>query len=164
MGEIEALKDDIATLRAELRKLADIVEITQLISQYGPNVDNGAADATAGLWTEDGVFAVVGGDRTFSMNGRAEIAAMVNGGHQTLIRNGAAHVLTTPHVMVDGDSATGRSHALNIRWDPAADRFWVARVSANRWKLARTDQGWQIVERINSNLDGAEESRAVLAP
>ena len=68
------------------------------------------------------------------------------------------------HVVIDGDTASGRSYALNIRWDPAADRFWVARVSANKWHWQRTDKGWKVVQRINSNLDGAEASRALLAP
>jgi hypothetical protein len=116
------------------------------------------------LWTSDGSFAVIGGESTFTMNGRAEIEAMVNGGHQSLIASGAAHVLTTPHVVVDGDSATGRSHALNIRWDPAVDRFWVARVSANQWTFARTAEGWKVLERINCNLDGSEMARALLLP
>jgi ketosteroid isomerase-like protein len=164
MTEIETLREEMASLRAQMRKLADVAEITQLVAQYGPTVDSGAAKATASLWTEDGVFAVVGGETSFSMNGRGDIVAMVDGGHQSLIAAGAAHVLTTPHVVVDGDTATGRSHALNIRWDPAADRFWVARVSANCWTFARTSEGWKITERINSNLDGAERSRAILAP
>lgn len=165
MEELTQLREEIASLRAELRRLADVVEITQLIAQYGPNVDSGAADETARLWTEAGVFSVVGGERTFSMNGRAAIAAMVSGaGHQSLIAAGAAHVLTTPHVVVSGDEATGRSYALNIRWDPAAERFWVARVSANLWKLVRTDHGWHILERTNANLDGAEHSRSILSP
>lgn len=164
MSENAQIVAELAALRAEVRRLSDIVEITQLVSQYGPNVDSGSAEATATMWTEDGVFAVVGGESTFSMKGRADIVAMVDGGHQTLIRNGAAHVLTTPHIVVDGDRATGRSHALNIRWDPAADRFWVARVSANQWIFARTPAGWKIVERINCNLDGSEQARAALAP
>ena len=39
-----------------------------------------------------------------------------------------------------GDSATGRSYALNIRWDAAVERFWVARVSANTWHWVRTPE------------------------
>ena len=99
------------------------------------------------------------------MDGRDDIVAMVHGdGHQSLIRNGCGHVLTVPHVVVDGDEATGRSYALNIRWDADADRFWVARVSANTWRWVRTPQGWRIAERINANLDGTAEHREMLAP
>jgi hypothetical protein len=165
VSELEDLKAELAALKARLRTLEDKVELGQIVAAYGPSVDSGSATETSSLWTEDGVFAVVGGEHTFSMNGRDDIEGMVKGaGHQGLILNGCAHVLTAPHVEVSGDTARGRSYALNIRWDPAADRFWVARVSANTWRWARTDAGWKIVERVNSNLDGAEASRKMLTP
>jgi hypothetical protein len=165
MSELAELKAELAALKARVRLLEDQVELTQLVAQYGPSVDSGSAEATANLWTEAGVFAVVGGEQTFSMNGRGDIAGMVNGaGHQGLIHRGCAHVLTVPHVEVRGDEAFGRSYALNIRWDGEADRFWVARVSANTWRWARTAEGWKVRERVNANLDGAAASRAILAP
>lgn len=165
MDDLQQLRDELAGLKARIRQLEDYRDLTQLVCQYGPSVDSGTADETTSIWTGDGEFAVVGGEHTFTMKGSHDIAAMVNGaGHQGLILNGCAHVLTVPHVEIDGDEATGRSYALNIRWDADADRFWVARVSANRWHWARTDEGWKVVERINSNLDGAEASRALLAP
>jgi hypothetical protein len=99
------------------------------------------------------------------MRGRGDIAAMVDGdGHQSVIRNGCAHVLTVPHIVVDGDQATGRSYALHVRWDPDASRFWVFRVSANTWRWVRTQQGWRISERINASLDGTPAHRDMLAP
>jgi ketosteroid isomerase-like protein len=163
VSELEELKKELAALKARVAELEDHVAITQLVSQYGPSVDSGSSDATANLWTEDGVFAVVGGEQTFTMNGREDIAGMVNGaGHQGLIQRGCAHVLTVPHVDVRGDEAFGRSYALNIRWDPAADGFRVARVSANTWRWVRTAEGWKVVERVNSNLDGSAKSREML--
>lgn len=165
MSELEELRAELAGLKARLRTVEDKVELSQVVAAYGPSVDSGSAEATAQLWTQDGVFAVVGGEHSFSMTGRGEIEDMVKGaGHQGLIHNGCAHVLTAPHVEVEGDTARGRSYALNIRWDPAADRFWVARVSANTWRWARTAEGWKVVERVNSNLDGAAASRRMLAP
>lgn len=162
MSEVEALRQQVAALTQRVQALQDYVEIVQLVAQYGPSVDSGSADAAAGLWTEDGIFDVVGFG---PFTGRDEIAGMVNGGgHQYLIQNGCGHVLTVPHVVVDGDKATGRSYALNIRWDAEADRFWVARVSANTWRWRRTPEGWRIVERVNANLDGAPVPRAMLAP
>ncbi|MFC5748042.1 nuclear transport factor 2 family protein [Actinomadura rugatobispora] len=162
MSEIDELRATVETLMARVRALEDQVEIMQLVAQYGPAVDSGSGDAAAALWTEDGAFDAVPHLR---MRGRDDIAAMVHGdGHQSLIRNGCGHVLTVPHIVVDGDRATGRSHALNIRWDADADRFWVARVSANTWRWVRTPQGWRIAERINANLDGAPEHRRQLAP
>jgi ketosteroid isomerase-like protein len=162
MDEVADLRAAVAALTARVTVLQDQVEIMQLVAQYGPAVDSGSGAATAALWTEDGAFDAVPQMR---MRGRADIAGMVEGaGHRSLIENGCGHVLTTPHVVVDGDEATGRSHALNIRWDPDADRFWVARVSANTWRWVRTPTGWRIKERINANLDGTPEHRTMLAP
>lgn len=165
MDELQELKKELAALKARVQTLEDLASITQLVSKYGPSVDSGSAETASHIWTEEGVFAVLGGERTFTMNGRPEVYGMVAGpGHQSLIHNGCAHVLTAPYVELNGDEAIGRSYAMNIRWDDQADRFWVARVSANRWRLTRTPEGWRVVERINSNLDGSAESRALLTP
>ena len=162
MSEIDDLRATVEALASRVQALEDHIEITQLVAGYGPSVDSGSAEATAALWTEDGTFAAVG---VIEMHGRDEIAGMVRGeGHQGLITNGCGHVLTVPHVEVDGDTARGRSYALNIRWDAEADRFWVARVSANTWTWVRTGDGWRIAERVNANLDGTPEHRAMLAP
>jgi hypothetical protein len=162
MSEVDDLRTTIAALEARVRLLEDHLEITQLVAQYGPAVDSGSADATADLWTADGTFDAVG---AIEMRGHDEIAGMVRGaGHQSLITNGCGHVLTVPHVVVDGDDAEGRSYALNIRWDPDAQQFWVARVSANTWRWVRTPDGWRIAARVNANLDGTPEHREMLAP
>lgn len=162
MSDIDDLRELVVALQARVRQLEDHVEITQLVAQYGPSVDSGSAAAAAALWTDDGTFDAVG---AIEMRGREEIAAMVAGdGHQELILGGCGHVLTVPHVVVDGDEATGRSYALNIRWDAAAQRFWVARASANTWRWERTPEGWRIAERVNANLDGSAAHRAMLAP
>jgi hypothetical protein len=162
MSELDDLRAEVGALAARVRHLEDLVEITQLVAQYGPAVDSGSAEATAELWTADGTFDAVG---AIGMRGHDEIAAMVRAdGHQGLILNGCGHVLTVPHVVVDGDEAHGRSYALNIRWDAHAQRFWVARVSTNTWRWVRTPEGWRIAARVNANLDGTPEHRAMLAP
>jgi ketosteroid isomerase-like protein len=161
-GEADELRAAVAALTARVRALEDQAEIMQLVAQYGPAVDSGSGDAAAALWTEDGTFDVVG---HFEMRGRAAVAGMVHGeGHQGLIGNGCGHVLTVPHIVVDGDEATGRGYALNIRWDAGADRFWVGRVSANAWHWIRTDEGWRVAKRVNANLDGTPEHRQLLVP
>ncbi|MFF2848246.1 nuclear transport factor 2 family protein [Streptomyces sp. NPDC058001] len=162
MSEIDELRATVELLAAKTRALEDQVEIMQLVAQYGPAVDSGSGEAAAALWTDDGTFDAV---PQLRMRGRDDIAGMVHGdGHQSLIRGGCGHVLTVPHIVVDGDRATGRGYALNIRWDADAERFWVARVSANTWRWARTPQGWRVTERINANLDGTAEHRELLAP
>ena len=162
MSEIDELRFAVERLVNRVQALEDQVEIMQLVAQYGPSVDSGRGEATAALRTEDGSFDAV---PFYEMRGREDIANMVRGpGHQRLINNGCGHVLTVPHIVVDGDEATGRSYALNIRWDPAADRFWVARVSANTWRWVRTPQGWRIADRVNAALDGTAEHREMFTP
>jgi hypothetical protein len=162
MAEADDLQARIAALETRIRLLEDHLEITQLVAQYGPAVDSGSAEAAAGLWSEDGTFEAVG---AITMRGHEQVAAMVrSAGHRELIENGCGHVLTVPHVTVDGDEAHGRSYALNIRWDAAAGRFWVARVSSNTWRWIRTSKGWRIAERVNANLDGTPAHREMLAP
>lgn len=161
MSEIDDLRAELRALQERLRLLEDHLEITQLVAQYGPSVDSGSADETAALWAADGIFDAVG---AIKMRGHEQIAAMVRSeGHQSLIRNGCAHVLTVPHVVVHGDEAEGRSYALNIRWDPEVQRFWVARLSANTWRWIRTSDGWRIAERVNAALDGTAEHRESLS-
>lgn len=161
-SELDALRGELAQLTSRLRAVEDQLEILQLVAQYGPAVDSGAGAATAALWTEDGTFAAI---PQRHMRGREDIENMVHGaGHQSLIHAGCGHVLSTPHVVIEGDQATGRSYALNLRWDPASERFWVARVSANTWRWVRTPGGWRIAERINAPLDGTAAHRELLAP
>ena len=119
-----------------------------LSAQYGPSVDSGQGEATAALWTEDGSFDAVPSSRCEM--GTTLPRWSTRPGRQRLITNGCGLVLTVPHIVVDGDEATGRSYALNIRRNAEADRFWVARVSANTWRWVRTPQGWRIADRVNA--------------
>jgi SnoaL-like domain len=154
------LHERLRALESRVTLLEDQVALAQLVATYGPAVDSGSAEAAAQLWREDGVFDVV---PYFELAGHEGIAGMVNGeGHQSLIHNGCGHVLTAPKIVVDGDEARGWNYAFNIRWDGAADRFWIARLSANEWHFRRSAEGWRVVRRTNINLDGDEKPRALL--
>jgi hypothetical protein len=59
VSEVEELKAELAALKARVRQLEDHRDLTQIVAEYGPSVDSGSANATADLWTEDGMFAVV---------------------------------------------------------------------------------------------------------
>jgi hypothetical protein len=158
--EVELLRSELEALTSRLRRLEDQIELGQLTARYGPAVDSGSDEAAAALWTDEGVFDAPPHGRWV---GRGEIAGMVRGaGHQGLISNGVAHVLTAPRIVVSGDEAEGWNYALNIRWDSAAGRFWVARASANHWHFRRETDGWRIVERVNRNLDGSPEASGSL--
>ena len=149
----------LQALEARVRELEDRDALAQLVASYGPAVDSGSADAAADLWADDGVFDVV---PYFALVGHDGIAGMVNDeGHQSLIHNGCGHVLTAPKLAIDGDAARGWNYAFNIRWDADADRFWIARLSANEWEFRRDNGAWRVVRRTNINLDGDERPRAL---
>lgn len=151
---------DIATLAARLQGLEDREAIRTLVASYGPLADCGDAQALAALWCDDGIYEVAG---FATARGRAEIAAMVEGPvHRQLLADGCAHVLGPVTVDIDGDTATARGHSVVFRH--ADGDFDAVRVSANRWTLVRTEQGWRVSHRINALLDGEEAARILLSP
>jgi ketosteroid isomerase-like protein len=162
MTELEQLRTAVERLAAKVQSLEDQLAIMQLTAAYGPAVDSSAGDAAAALWTEDGTFGALPHRH---MTGRAEIAAMVHDErHREMLERGCSHVLTVPSIALDGDTATGRSYALQLRWDAEAQRFWVARASANTWRWLRTTEGWRIADRVNAPLDGTPGHRELLTP
>ncbi|MGY1740103.1 MULTISPECIES: nuclear transport factor 2 family protein [unclassified Blastococcus] len=156
MTSPDDLRAEVAVLAARVRALEDREEIARLAARYGPAVDVGDPERAAALWTEDGVYAA---PPYAVWTGREEIAGMVAGGHQDLIRRGAGHVLTPLHVELDGDEARGWNHALNVQWRPEEGHFVVFRLSANEWDFRRGPDGWRVTSRVNRPLDGAEEAR-----
>jgi hypothetical protein len=156
-GPASDLDERVARLEARIGQLEDQLALYQLISSYGPAVDSGSADQVAAIWTEDGVY------DTFPapLIGREGIRAMVvSDGHQSLIRNGCAHVMALPHLEVDGDRAvaTGYSRV----YVHGENGFSVWRASSNRWEFVRTPEGWRAVSRVNRALDGDPEATQIL--
>ena len=150
----------VEALAARLQALEDREAIRDLIASYGPLADSGAADALSQLWVEDGRYAVGGMGEA---KGRAAIAALIDGPtHRTLMADGCAHMLGPVTITLNGDSATARGHSVVFR-ATGQGGFEAHRVSANRWQLARTADGWRVTARENALLDGAEAARKLLA-
>ena len=147
-------------LAARLLALEDREAIRNLIASYGLLADSGDAAGVAGLWVEDGVYAV---DGMGEARGRDAIAALIDGPiHRDLMAAGCAHLLGPVVIHLEGDQATAAGHSLVFRC--GGDGFEVYRVSANRWQLIRTEDGWRVVRRDNQRLDGAEAARVLLSP
>lgn len=152
-------EDRLEKIEARLRAAEDQLEIIRLLSTYGPAVDSGASRAAAELWTEDGTYDV-GGMSRFS--GHDVLEALYEAEmHQSLIRQGSAHITSTPQITLDGDRAEAVAYSLVVLRDEEGHVVW--RVSANHWELRRTDSGWRMVTRSNRVLDGSPESHALLA-
>lgn len=144
---------------ARLQALEDREAIRNLIASYGPLADSGDAAGVAALWTEDGIYAVGGFGES---RGRDAIAALIAGEtHQRLMADGCAHLLGPVAITLDGDHATATGHSIVLRHTGSG--FEVYRVSANRWALLRTSDGWRVVRRDNAMLDGSAAARALLS-
>jgi hypothetical protein len=159
-----------SSLEERLRAIEDRLEIYNLIASHPPSVDAGGNDHISASWVEDGVFDR-GDDAT---RGRAAIAQQVlSPAHQAAIAGGLAHFTGLPHVAISGDTAVVTSYLQVIvpqnQGDPVevpnhgkSKGFRIHRITANRWELVRTDEGWKFKQRTLRQLDGSEPARAIL--
>src|SRR6266568_1018869 len=153
-----------------LRAIEDRLEIYNIISSHPPSADTGGSEHISASWVEDGVFDR-GDDAT---RGRSAIAEQVlSPAHQAAIAGGIAHFTGLPHVAISGDTAIVTSYLQVIvpqtQGDPVAvpnhgssKGFRIHRMTANRWELLRTPQGWKIKRRTLRQLDGSEPARKIL--
>ncbi len=152
----------IAALEQRIGALEDRIAVTQIVLAYGPSVDSGSAESAAALWACDGSYEFQADAP--ALQGREAVAAMVRSkGHHTHLRRGCAHIVTAPHVAIDGDTAVATCYSLMHHYVVETGTFQVSRVSANRWELTRTAAGWRIARRTNRLLNGDAAARSLLA-
>jgi hypothetical protein len=152
------LENRLRAVERRLLAVEDELAILRLIASYGPAVDTGDGAAVSRLWAEEGSYEV-GGMTPFV--GADEVGRLVEiDEHQGYIQQGCAHVLSLPRITLRGDLASAVNYSRLYRHD---GRTWfVARVSANYWSLAREDRGWVVVDRRNRLLNGDAAARALL--
>lgn len=149
----------MGSLEDRLQALEDREAIRELIASYGPMADAGDAEGVASLWAEDGVYAIAD---MREGKGRAAIAGFIDAPlHRQLMADGCAHLLGPVTIELDGDQAIARGHSAVLHW--TGEGFEVLRVAANRWELARGEQGWKVLRRDNAMLQGSEAARALLS-
>lgn len=151
------LVEQVAALTARLRVLEDHQQIMQLIATYGPAVDSLSGEALIDLWTDDGVYDVGGMQPFIGSDVNDIVDAAV---HREYVAAGCAHVQALPLVHVDGDEAVATSVSRVYVRD--GDQWLVERLSANRWELVRTDEGWRVSYRVNRLLNGSVEAQELL--
>jgi hypothetical protein len=150
--------DRLAVLERRIALLEDQIAIYQLMAAYGPAADSGSTRQATSLWAEDGVYDL----HSRVMIGRDEIAQELEGEwHQGLIAQGSGHIVSMPHVVIEGDRAVATCHSRLYRRE--GDAYRVISCSANRWEFARGAHGWQVTRRTSRRLDGSKESHALLA-
>jgi hypothetical protein len=161
-----------ATLEDRIRVIEDRLEIYNLIASHPPSADTGGSEHIAACWVEDGAFDR--GENLSSPRGRDALAAHVKTpAHQAAIAGGLAHFTGLPHVAIDGDSAVVTSYlqilvpqtqgdAVEVPNHGSGKGFRIHRMTANRWELVRTPQGWKFKHRTLRQLDGNEAARKIL--
>ena len=70
---------------------------------------------------------------------------------------GLAHIMTAPHITIDGDEAAATNYTVLVVGK--GDDCRVRRPSANRWDLVRIDGAWRIKRRTLRLIDGSNGSR-----
>jgi hypothetical protein len=138
----------IAALERRLKVMDARLEIFDLEGRYSRTWDLGNAADWANLFTDDGVFEVVGvgGEDTHRVVGRAALEQMCR---DFTARITGLHLLHLPEMTLNGESASSRIHFefRSIRRD-AADLTQQANVSGYydttyQW----TSAGWRIAYR-----------------
>jgi hypothetical protein len=158
------------SVEERLRAIEDRLEIYNVIASHPPSADTGGSDHISASWVDDGVFDR-GEDAT---RGRSAIAEQVlSPAHQAAIAGGIAHFTGLPHVAISGDTAIVTSYlqvivpqtqgdSVAVPNHGSAKGFRIHRMTANRWELLRTSQGWKIKQRTLRQLDGSEPARGIL--
>lgn len=150
--------DRLAALEARLAQLEDHHAIFQLIASFGPAVDRGDGAAAAALWAQDGRYDF----GSAVLDGAEAVARLVDlPSHRAYLDQGCAHILSLPQISITGDTARAVNYSQVLLHD-GADRWKVARCSANLWLLRREAAGWRVVQRSNRLLNGQEAHAALL--
>lgn len=145
--------DLIGEVMARLQRVEDELAIQRLVLSYGPSADAGLAARAAGDWAEDSTYDWDAGGQPH--RGSAGVEAMLSSdAHQGLISRGAAHFTGPPLVKLEGDRASALTYSLVMRRQ--GEEFVLWRVSAVRWELSRSGEGWKIQRRTNRLLDASE--------
>lgn len=147
-----------ASLEGRLQRVEDQLAIYQIISSYGPAADSCHMADLEKHWDPDCVYAMADFG---TAQGYAAIKALFDAPfHQGLVSDGSAHIASLPHVVVEGDRAVA-THYSQI-YTHRQQAFFCLRVSVHRWEFARQAEGWKMMRRTTSLLDGNAPARELL--
>jgi hypothetical protein len=154
------------TVEQRLQAIEDRLEILNLIAAHPPGADSASHDFAEFFWLEDGTVDMAGQAKGYE----SMIGVLNTPGFAEAQRQGICHFTGLPYIEIDGNRAVATSYLQILAADPdrkpfelsahgASKGFKVCRLSANRWELQRTSQGWRIKSRTVRGMDnpGARE-------
>jgi len=157
------IRDQTATrhgLVERLQKLEDINAITQLIASYGPIADTCDRAGLDRIWHPQSTYEIGGIGVFHGPQGIAD--AFAGDFHSSIVKNGSAHISSSPHVEIHGDKAAAKNYG-TLFWNENG-QFICGRLTATRWEFERGGpEGWQVTKRTTILLDGRDDARALLA-
>ena len=133
---------DDGSVEARLRRLEDLQEIQQLFFDYGHHLDAGDFAAYASLFATDGEVKLGPVGRA---KGRDEIRALMEG----MLARGVGtsyHVISSPRVDLDGDTATSEVMWTVVHRGPDGQAV-LSMIGRHRDRLVREDGRWCFRER-----------------
>jgi hypothetical protein len=148
------------SLEQRLQAIEDRLEILNLIAAHPPGADSASHDFAESFWMADGTIDMAGQAKGYE----AMIGVLNTPGFAEARRQGICHFTGLPHIAIDGDRAVATSYLQILAADPdgkpfelsahgSSKGFKVCRLSANRWELQRTPQGWRIKSRAVRGMD-----------
>jgi hypothetical protein len=148
------------SLEQRLQAIEDRLEILNLIAAHPPGADSASHDFAESFWMADGTIDMAGQAKGYE----ARIGVLNTPGFAEAQRQGICHFTGLPHIAIDGDRAVATSYLQILAADPdgkpfelsahgSSKGFKVCRLSANRWELQRTPQGWRIKSRAVRGMD-----------
>jgi uncharacterized protein (TIGR02246 family) len=143
MGEGDAAAGEIDRLRQRLQRLEDLEEIRQLYSDYGRHLDECDFAAYAQLFARDAKLRL---GPTMRADGRDEIQRVMTGQLGANPPRSFIHLLGTPHIALDGDSATGECLWAAISRDGDGPGRMTS-VGRHVDDLVREDGRWRFARR-----------------
>lgn len=158
------------SLEERLQAVEDRLEILNLIAGHPPGADSASTEYGASYWLEDGVFdrGPPYGESKPRESGRRGASPEF----MAAIGQGICHFAGPPHIELDGDQAIATCYLQILAFNEPGEEFTLSahgtskgfrvhRLSAGRWDLVRTDEGWRVKRRTIRSMD-TQEARALL--
>ncbi len=119
----------------------DRLDLMDLYARYSSRFDEGDADGWAALFTENGVFDIVGTGRPYE--GREALAKFLGRIRQQ--SPGIRHFVSNMAFQPSGDGAVGEAAVIVLRFGTGQLR--MLNVGGYRDELVRADGGWRFKRR-----------------
>ena len=137
------------------QEIADRIEIDDLITRYATAVDTKDWDLYRTVFTDDAVI-----DYTSAGGIRGSLGEVVEWlSHALKLFPMTQHLVTNRHVVLDGDTATGRCYFYNPLGRPDDEGRMKLLFFGGYYndRFRRTADGWRIAERVEETawFDGA---------